>query len=149
MDTLTDKYKYVLTSLEKLIIKGKPKLVFEGTKKMGGYIYEVNIDTIYFGKDSVATNYGSVFIFEGSEKAKIEILKSNLFILKRCVVYDTKDEINARLTEYYNLIEVAHVLSDEIEIISKGGRSSNETCVIIFAKNKFFWNRKKSTRLSK
>lgn len=145
IDSLTGIYSYQKNCLEKLIVKGKPELVVENSKKMGGNILKIKIDSIYYvdDHDTIATNCGIAFLFERSDSIKSEVLESNLFVLKKCNYVDMSDRSNSRVIEYYTLIDAVYTTSSQVKIIERSRASQCLECHSFPERGKYFWNRNK------
>lgn len=111
LDTVTGDYKYHCSGADKLIVSGKPQLIFQSE---GYWLYEIKIDSILFGVDTIARNCTTVYMISYRVDEQKRIDSATVFVLTRCF-HSAKDQF--RPCEYYRVTSILPVPLDRIVAI--------------------------------
>lgn len=116
-ESLLNSYKYTCNCFESLIVQGTPKKIKYHSKNKNVSIFQVQIDTIFYLIDSAQNKDKNIFIVSNKAETSNKILKSNLFVLRRCFYCDIQNPTKCRPLKYYEIIDAVRNNARKLEII--------------------------------
>lgn len=124
-DTLNNQYTYQCNCFESLIVQGAPVKTNYKTKNETVSLFQINIDTIYYGINTSSSQCESVFILSHDMETSKSILNSNLFVLRNCVYSDMKKRyFTIRPRKYYELVEAGKNETQTLRIHERADRTN-------------------------
>lgn len=129
------KYKYILNCDDELIVKGTTSVIKMKRTTDNNVLYEVNVDTVLWGGDSLAQNCKKIYILFHAKDSAI-INSSNLLILKSLNYFINNRYIKC---EYYSLVGIipsSNGLKIESCILPGSQQISNKNILVKFSKSK-------------
>lgn len=103
-DTLNNRYAYQCNCFESLIVQGTPVKTNYKTAYETVSVFQINIDTTYYGINTSSSQCETVFVLSNNIESSRSIMSSNLFVLRNCVYCDTKRKyFTCRPRMYYEM----------------------------------------------
>jgi hypothetical protein len=118
-DTLSNRYLYNCTCDESIIVKGTPTKIKHNSKNQNFTVFQVQVDTIFYFADSTLSNDKEIFIVSNTVNNSTKIMKSNLFVLKKCLYCDFPNSYKCRPLMYYEFIDATKIAVLTLEIIRR------------------------------
>jgi hypothetical protein len=118
-DTLSNNYTYNCSCEESIIVQGTPTKIKYDSKNKNFTIFQVQVDTIFYCADSTSNKDKEIFIVSNAVETSTKIMKSNLFVLKKCFYCDNPNSYKCRPLMYYEFIDAAEKGVLTLEIIRR------------------------------
>lgn len=106
-DTLSNNYTYSCSCDESIIVQGIPTKIKYNSKNKNFTLFQIQVDTIFYSVDSTSNKDKEIYIVSNSVETSTKILKSNLFVLKKCFYCDMPNSYKCRPLMYYEFIDAA------------------------------------------
>lgn len=106
-DTLSNNYTYKCNCDESIIVQGTPSKIKYKSKNKNFTIFQIQLDTMFYSVDSTSTKNKRIFVVSNSVEISAKIMKSNLFVLKKCFYCDFPNSHKCRPLMYYEFIDAA------------------------------------------
>jgi hypothetical protein len=118
-DTLSNNYTYNCSCDESIIVQGTPTKIKYNSKNKNFTIFQIQVDTIFYCADSTSNKDKEIFIVSNAVATSTKIMKSNLFVLKKCFYCDIPNSYKCRPLMYYEFIDAAKKGVLTLEIIRR------------------------------